>query len=78
MALSNQTSMDEHFAARLDKGVREAVLALQAAGIETFESCEGGDGHAFLEPTIRFHGHKSEGFRALAAALEAGLRASRK
>jgi hypothetical protein len=49
---------------------------LRAAGIETFESCEGGDGHAFLEPTIRFHGHKSEGFRALAVALEAGLRIS--
>ncbi len=76
MAPSNQTSMDEHLAARLDEGIREAVLALQAAGIETYESCEGGNGHAFLEPTIRFHGHKSEGFRALAAALEAGLRVS--
>ncbi len=68
--------MDEHLSARLDKGIRDAVLALRAAGIETFESCEGGDGHAFFEPTIRFHGHKSEGFRALAAALEAGLRVS--
>ena len=76
MALSKHTPMDEHLAARLDKGIREAVLALHAAGIETFESCEGGDGHAFLEPTIRFHGHKSEGFRALAAALEAGLQVS--
>ena len=23
--------------------------------METFESCEGGMGHAFLEPTVRFH-----------------------
>lgn len=68
--------MDEHLSARLDRGIRDAVLVLRAAGIETFESCEGGDGHAFLEPTIRFHGHKSEGFRALAAALEAGLKVS--
>jgi hypothetical protein len=76
MSASNQTSMDEHLSARLDRGIRDAVLVLRAAGIETFESCEGGDGHAFLEPTIRFHGHKSEGFRALAAALEAGLKVS--
>jgi hypothetical protein len=72
----DQTLMDDHLASRLDKGIRDAVLALRAAGIETFESCEGVNGHAFLEPTIRFHGHKSEGFRALAAALEAGLRVS--
>jgi len=58
---------------RLDAGIRPAVLALRAAGIETFESCEGGEGHAFFEPTVRFHGHAAEGFRAVAAALDAGL-----
>ena len=35
--------------------------------------CEGSPGHAFLEPTIRFHGQQEEGFRALAVALEHGL-----
>jgi hypothetical protein len=76
MTLNNQSSMDEHLSVRLDEGIRNAVLALRAVGIETFESCEGGSGHAFFEPTIRFHGHQSEGFRALAAAMEAGLRVS--
>lgn len=52
----------------LDEGVRHYVETLNDAGIETFESCEGGEGHAFLEPTIRFHGGHSEGFRALAIA----------
>src|SRR5437867_3165810 len=76
MAASTSTIKNETLASRLDKGIRDAVLTLRAAGIETYESCEGGNGHAFLEPTIRFHGHKSEGFRALAAALQAGLRVS--
>jgi hypothetical protein len=57
----------------LDTGIRVAVNALRGAGVETFESCEGGEGHAFCEPTIRFHGEYSEGFRALAFALQIGL-----
>ena len=57
----------------LDKGIKEAVESLQEAGVETFESCEGGPGHAYAEPTVRFHGGKSEGFRALSAAMSAGL-----
>ena len=57
----------------LDAGISRAVTILQAAGIETFESCEGGKGHAYPEPTVRFHGDRSEGYRAFAAALLAGL-----
>lgn len=64
----------EEFSPPLDKGIADAVVALRAAGIETFESCEGGDGHSYSEPTIRFHGSRAEGFRALAAALQRGLR----
>jgi len=30
---------------RLDRGIEKAVRQLQACGIETFESCEGGEGH---------------------------------
>jgi hypothetical protein len=48
-------------------------LVLRQGGIETFESCEGGNGHAYREPTVRFHGDRSEGYRALATALKAGL-----
>ena len=57
----------------LDAGIRSYVLALRAGGIETFESCEGGPGHAFTEPTVRFHGDRAEGFRAFAVAMEWGL-----
>lgn len=49
------------------------MRTLQAAGVETFESCEGGRGHAFPEPTVRFHGGAHEGLRALAAAMDAAL-----
>jgi hypothetical protein len=57
----------------LDAGIEQAVHALRAAGIETYESCEGGPGHVFAEPTIRFTGQPSEGYRAVALALEQGL-----
>jgi hypothetical protein len=57
----------------LDEGIREIVITLLANGIETFESCEGGAGHSFTEPTVRFEGASSEGLRALSVALENGL-----
>lgn len=58
----------------LDEGIADAVKTLAAAGVETFESCQGGEGHAYPEPTVRFYGNRAEGFRALAAAMQAGLR----
>ena len=57
----------------LDAGIAPYVEQLRAANVETFESCEGGDGHAFPVPTVRFYGDKSEGFRALDVALKNGL-----
>lgn len=60
----------------LDAGILKAVEILNGVGVETYESCEGGSGHAYPEPTIRFHGERSEGFRALAAAVQSGLRVS--
>lgn len=57
----------------LDAGIAAYVEALLAEGVETFESCEGGPGHAYAEPTIRFHGGRSEGFRAFAVAGQKGL-----
>jgi hypothetical protein len=51
---------------QLDPGIAPYVDVLDAAGIETFESCQGGKYHAFPEPTIRFYGNRGEGFRALA------------
>jgi hypothetical protein len=57
----------------LDLGIRNAVLVLRSAGIETFESCQGGEGHAFPDPTIKFHGGAWAGYRAFAVAMEHGL-----
>ncbi len=59
--------------ADLDSGIADAVGILKEAGVETFESCEGGEGHAYPMPTVRFHGDNSEGFRALAAAMRVQL-----
>jgi hypothetical protein len=66
--------MIEAFDPPLDPGIASAVVVLRGAGVETFESCQGGPGHAYAEPTVRFHGGQPEGFRALAAAMAAGLR----
>lgn len=57
----------------LDKGIRRYVLALRSGGIETFESCQGGKGHPFPEPTIRFHGGMGAGFKAFGIAKDLGL-----
>ena len=54
----------------LDAGISRYVEVLHGAGIETFESCEGGLGHSYLEPTIRFHGDRMVGFKAFAVATE--------
>src|SRR5213594_2830084 len=56
----------------LDPGIRLAVEILINAGIETFESCEGGPGHSYSEPTVRFHGERPEGFKALSVAMYDG------
>ena len=58
----------------IDAGIANEVRILWENGIETSESCEGGKGHPFHEPTVRFLGGKSEGFRALGIALQHGLK----
>ena len=63
----------ETFDPPLDPGIRSAVLALRDAGIDTFESCEGGPGHAYPVATVRFRGNAAEGWKALAAAKNCGL-----
>ncbi len=70
-AIERARSLD--FEGKLDLGIEQAVVILISVGVETFESCEGGAGHSFPEPTIKFGGDRSEGYRALAAALAWGL-----
>lgn len=40
----------------LDERIRDAVMVLREAGVDTFASCQGGPGHMFRLPTIRFQG----------------------
>ena len=60
---------------KLDRGIRFAVRVLHAAGFETCQSCQGGKGHAYDEPTIDMvsTGDDAEGFGALAALQSYGL-----
>lgn len=58
----------------LDPGILPIVKIFYEEGIETYESCQGGKGHAFPYATARFHGDISEGFRALSVALTYNLR----
>lgn len=59
--------------APLDRWVSYAVKVLRDTGIETYESCQGGPGHSYTEPAVRFHGTHADGFRALAVAQTFGL-----
>lgn len=63
-------------AAEVDPGIREAVTILRRNGVGTFESCEGSEGHAFPEPTIRFHGDAWAGYHAFSVAMQHGLAVS--
>jgi hypothetical protein len=58
----------------LDAGIKGAVRILFENGIETAESCQGGKGHAYPEPTIYFDGTYEDGFKALAVALQHNLK----
>lgn len=74
MLLSRSSSYGLDLDMPLDPGIERAVHCLRREGIETFESCEGGIGHAFAEPTIRFHGDAWAGYRAFGVAMQNGLR----
>ena len=65
----------ETFSPPLDAGIAGAVLILRAAGVETFESCEGGTWpeHSFPKPTVRFHGNAGAGHFALGVAISNAL-----
>jgi len=58
---------------KLDPGIRRPVETLQANGVETVESCEGGPGHAYPEPTVKFRGSMAAGWHALSVCLDNGL-----
>ena len=59
----------------LDPGIRFAVRVLHAAGFETCQSCQGGKGHAYDQPTVEMicGGDDSRGLGALDALNGYGL-----
>lgn len=73
MIIGSTVSTTEVFDPPLDKFIADIVHILREYSVETYESCQGGVGHAFLEPTVRFHGDASEGLRALAICLQRQL-----
>jgi hypothetical protein len=58
---------------RMDPGIEHEVRVLWENGVDTVESCQGGSGHAFAVPTVRFRGNAEEGRRALGIAVRHGL-----
>lgn len=58
----------------LDEGIALPVRVLMESGAETFESCQGGNGHCFQYPTIRFFGDKTEGYKAFDVLAKKGFR----
>lgn len=73
--MSKRVSMKGHppVPMKLDVGIRKTVELLQSKGIETYESCEGGKGHAYPGPTVAFRGSPGEGWRALSICIDHGL-----
>jgi hypothetical protein len=61
--------MPDGFYKAIDPGVRFAVRVLHAAGFETCQACQGGDGHAYHEPTVEMiaSADDAQGFGAGAA-----------
>lgn len=57
----------------IDCGIYDYVKILKLNGVQTFESCEGGPGHSYPEPTVSFHGTPSAGWRALEICFNHGL-----
>lgn len=57
----------------IDPGILPIVMLLRDAGIETSESCQGGDGHVEKYPFVSFYASRPEAFRALKVVFDAGL-----
>ncbi len=65
---------DDYFVnLHLDEGIKNIVITLIKNGVETYQSCEGGRGHAYPWPTVEFRGSSAEGLRALSVAITYGF-----
>ncbi|MES2373778.1 MAG: hypothetical protein V4557_14455 [Bacteroidota bacterium] len=52
------------FPDNIDEQIRPVVEVLTRHGFKTFESCQGGEGHFFNEPTVRFWGTENDLLKA--------------
>jgi hypothetical protein len=57
----------------VDLGIVRAVKILRDAGFTTMESCQGGEGHSYPEPTIVFCGGPATGWKAIGELMTYGL-----
>jgi hypothetical protein len=48
----------------IDEGIKPAVDILNEHGFVTIESCQGGEGHAYFDPMVRFEGTEFDLIRA--------------
>lgn len=71
--ICDRETLDTKFALDLDAGIRRAVVVLLNHGVETYESCQGGPRHCYLEPTVRFWGGTAAGYEAFNVAVQHGL-----
>jgi hypothetical protein len=70
---SKKATIMKKFYPPLDQGIKREVEILSSNGVETYESCEGGKGHSYPDPAVRFHGNPSAGWKALQVALDHAL-----
>jgi len=57
----------------IDDGIKKAVIILRENDFETFASCQGGEGHCYEDPTIRFYGNEFDLIRAWETCTLNGL-----
>jgi len=57
----------------LDPGIARAVKILMENGVDTCQSCQGGPGHSYPEPTVDLRGGEGAGWKALGVCLDYGL-----
>jgi hypothetical protein len=72
--MQNINKINEHTINELDAGIRDAVILLNNYGFDTFESCQGGEGHCMPEPTIKFWGDEFDCIRAYELCSQCGFR----
>lgn len=59
----------------LDPLIAPVVQILNEHGFKTFESCQGGEGHCYPEPTVRFFGAEFDLIRAYEICRHYGFNA---